>query len=348
MKNESRTVFDRYTAQISALNGVSDVCKKFSVAPSVQQTLEAKIQESSAFLQLINIVGVDDMEGEKIGLGVGSTIAGRTDTNVKDRETSDPSGMDSQTYKCYQTNFDTHISYAKIDMWAKFKNFQELIRNQIVRQQALDRIMIGFNGKSAAATTNRAANPLLQDVNIGWLEQIRTNAPARVMKEVVEGSGKIQVGNSVAAAVGYKNLDALVYDACDLIDPVFVENPDLVCVVGRQLLSDKYFPLLNKEQDNSEMMAADMIISQKRIGGLQAIRAPFVPANTILITTLDNLSIYYQNGGRRRHIEENPKRNRIENYESSNEAYVIENYGACCLIENIELVDGGLVDEVEA
>ncbi|WP_139569144.1 P2 family phage major capsid protein, partial [Escherichia coli] len=30
----------------------------------------------------------------------------------------------------------------------------------------------------------------------------------------------------------------------------------------RQLLADKYFPIVNKEQDNSEMLAADVIISQ--------------------------------------------------------------------------------------
>lgn len=37
-------------------------------------------------------------------------------------------------------------------------------------------------------------------------------------------------------------------------------------ICGRELLSDKYFPLVNKEQENSEKLAADMIISQKRMG----------------------------------------------------------------------------------
>lgn len=44
------------------------------------------------------------------------------------------------------------------------------------------------------------------------------------------------------------------------------------------------------------MLAADLIISQKRLGGLQAIRVPFFPDNTILITRLDNLSLYWQDG----------------------------------------------------
>ena len=35
---------------------------------------------------------------------------------------------------------------------------------------------------------------------------------------------------------------------------------------------------------------------------------------------------------------DNPKRDRFENYESVNEAYVVENVGKAVLLENIELV----------
>ncbi len=87
----------------------------------------------------------------------------------------------------------------------------------------------------------------------------------------------------------------------------------------------------------SEQLAADLVISQKRIGGLQGMDVPYFPDNAIMVTSLTNLSIYWQNGARRRYVTENPKRNRIENYESTNEAYVVEDFGAGCLIENIEL-----------
>ena len=56
------------------------------------------------------------------------------------------------------------------------------------------------------------------------------------------------------------------------------------------------------------------------------------------ITRLDNLSIYWQEGTRRRTIVDNAKRDRIENYESSNEAYVVEDHGAMAVVENIEIV----------
>lgn len=125
----------------------------------------------------------------------------------------------------------------------------------------------------------------------------------------------------------------------ELIDAVYQDDDDLVVVCGRELLSDKYFPLVNKEQDNSEKIAADLIISQKRMGGLQAVRAPYFPANALLITRLDNLSIYWQEDTRRRSVIDNPKRDRIENFESVNEAYVVEDYRCAALVENIEIGD---------
>ena len=42
-------------------------------------------------------------------------------------------------------------------------------------------------------------------------------------------------------------------------------------------------------------------------------------------------------GKRRRAVIDNPKRDRIETFESSNDAFVIEDLGKACLIENIEL-----------
>jgi len=334
MKNTTRLQYNRYLENIAKLNGVQDATKNFSVEPTIQQKLENRIQESSAFLMSIGLQLVDEMVGQKLGLGVSNTIAGRTNTDNNDRVPQHLGDLTGQGYHCKFTEFDTAIKYSKLDQWAKFKDFQTRIRDVIVRQQALDRIMIGFNGTSAAAETDRAANPLLQDVNIGWLEKWRTDAPERVMDEVAEASGEVTVG--AGAGTNYKNLDALVFDAVNnFIATWHQERTDMVVVLGRQLLNDKYFPLINKDNAPTEHKALDLIVSEKRLGGLQAVRAPFVPAGTMLITPLENLAIYVQDGKRRRNIEENSKRSQIENYESSNEDYVVEDYSAGCLIENI-------------
>ncbi len=332
MRNETRQLFAAFLAQVAKLNGVSSAVEKFTVDPSVQQKLETRIQESSDFLGRINIIGVNEQQGEKLGLGIGAPIASTTNTATTDRATKDPTDLDSTGYICTQTNFDTHLTYAKLDAWAKFQDFQARIRDAIIKRQALDRILIGFNGVSRAATSDAGASPLLQDVNIGWLQKYRADAVARVLDEVVPASGAVTVG----AGGDYENLDALVFDAVNnLIDPWHQEDTQLVAICSRDLLHDKYFPLINAANAPTEQQALDLIISAKRIGGIPAARVPGMPAGTIFVTRFDNLSLYFQDGARRRTIVDNAKRDRIENYESSNDAYVVEDYGAGCLIENI-------------
>lgn len=346
MRNDTRVAFNRLTAHIAQLSGVNSATESFAVEPSVQQTLETRIQESSEFLSLINVIGVDELKGEKLGLGVTGPIAGRTDVSAKDRSPRDVTALSANTYECVSTEFDTAIPWGKLDAWSRFQDFQTRVRNVILRQQALDRIMIGFNGTQAAVETDRAANPLLQDVNKGWLQQYRDHAPQRVMTGAAT-PGKIVInptkkqdenGKEIDEIVGdYANLDALVMDAVnEMIDPWFRESTDLVVIMGRKLLADKYFPLVNKSQPPTEQRALDLIISQERVGGLQAVRAPFVPDGTIFITALSNLSLYWQNGSRRRYLRDKPERKRVENYESSNDAYVVEDYGFGCVVENID------------
>jgi len=343
MKKKTRFAFNAYLQQLAKLNGidVGDIGSKYTAEPSIAQTLETKIQESSAFLTRINIVPVDEQSGERLGLGIGSTVAGTTDTTKKEREPTDPTYIDGEGYKCTQTNFDTALGYEKLDLWAKFEDFQIRIRDAIIKRQALDRIMIGFNGERREKTSDRLTYPLLQDVNIGWLEKIRREAPVRVLSRIVGSDGTV-ISQTVRIGKGgdFKNLDALVMGAVsEKIEPWYQDDTELVVICGRSLMADKYFPIVNRDQPNSEALAADLIISQKRIGGLPAVQAPFFPANAILITRLDNLSIYWQDGTRRRAVIDNPKRDRIENFESVNEAYVVEDYDCVALIENIEVLE---------
>jgi hypothetical protein len=76
-------------------------------------------------------------------------------------------------------------------LWAKFQDFQTRIRDAIIQRQALDRIMIGFNGVKREKTSDRVANPLLQDVNIGWLEKIRQEKPVQVLDKVIGEDGQV-------------------------------------------------------------------------------------------------------------------------------------------------------------
>ena len=333
MRNDTRVKFNAYLAQVATLNGVTSAATKFAVEPSVQQKLESKLQESSAFLSKINIIGVEELKGEKIGLSITRPVASRTDTSGNGtRKTVDPTALGKEGYECVQVNYDTHIRYAKLDAWAKHKDFQPKISGAIVDRCALDRIMVGFNGTHAAADTNIETNPLLQDVAKGWLQHIRENAAQRVMSNVTYGIAKV---GDVVMEGDYKSLDGLVFDAVTLLDTVHQEDPNLVVIVGRGLMHDKLFPLVDNQDAPSEKLAADIVVSQKRLGGLPAVKVPYFPEGTVLITSLDNLSVYFQEGSRRRHVKDTPERDRVETYESSNDAWVVEAFGMVALVEGI-------------
>lgn len=337
MRNNTRTLFNGYLAQIALLSGVALATEKFTVTPSVQQKLETAIQEASGLLKRVNVIPVEEQTGEALLLGVNGPIASRTNTAGGNRRTpTDRSALTKDSYACKQTNFDCAFPYALVDAWAKYPDFQVRLSNAIAERQSLDRLMIGFNGTSAAAATNIATSPLLQDVNIGWLQKIRTGAADRVIDEG-NTAGKVIIGPAVGTTDDYKTLDGLVYDGVQLLDPWHRQRPDLVVMVSRNLLHGKLLSAVEKgSASNQEENAADQIVTKARLGGLPIVDAPFFPDGTVLITTLNNLSIYFQEGARRRHIKDEPEYDRVADYQSSNDAYVIEDLGLVALVENIE------------
>ena len=60
MRNETRKLYTAMAAHIAQLNDVQSSAEKFTINPSVQQTLETKIQDTSDFLKKINVIGVTE------------------------------------------------------------------------------------------------------------------------------------------------------------------------------------------------------------------------------------------------------------------------------------------------
>lgn len=69
--------------RIAQTYGVKTSREEFNVEPSLAQTLNDQITLSSAFLQRINVIGVNEIKGEKVMMGVNGTVTGRTDTDKK-------------------------------------------------------------------------------------------------------------------------------------------------------------------------------------------------------------------------------------------------------------------------
>lgn len=344
MRTATRIAFNAYVSQIALLSAVPSAAEKFSVDPTVAQKLEEKTQQSSEFLSLINFETVYQQEGEKVGVGITSTIAGRTDTSIpgNERVGIDPTGLTATNYRCEQTNFDTKIKYSRLDAWAHKPEFQTIIRDAIVTRQGLDRIMIGWNGTHVAKQTDRAAFPLLQDVNKGWIQNTRDDAPARVVSDGAHTAGATKaIYVSATGTADYVNLDAVVFDMLQLLDEQHRSRTDLVVFVSDELVHSKKFALINTAGDKAtEQLARDVLLLQDKIGGKLAAVVPSFPAGTIVITTYKNLSIYNQAETRRRALIDNPRIDAVENFESVNEAYVVEDYGLIAVYESIKMEAG--------
>jgi P2 family phage major capsid protein len=307
--------------------------KQFSVEPTIAQELNEAITAKSDFLQRINVIGVSEIKGQKVFLGVSGPVTGRTNTKTTDREAKDASALDDSTYELSSTESDVGLPYAKIDAWAKFPDFHQKYSAAVQKQIALDRIMVGFHGVKAAAQTDIEQYPMLQDVNKGWLQQLREQAPQQVLKE-----GKVAGKVTLGPDGDYANLDALVHDTKQMVDERLRDGGDLVAIIGSDLLAADKAKLYAKQGDvptEKERIEDAQVIAT--YGGLPSFSVPFFPVNGVLVTSWDNLSIYFQDSSWRKQTVDNPKRSRVEDYNSRNEGYVIEQLEKIALTENVEL-----------
>jgi hypothetical protein len=358
MRNATRVLFNSYVSQIALINGVPDASVQFTVAPAVQQTLVERIQQSSEFLSSISMILVPDQEGQKVGIGVTRPISGRTNTaNNTRRQPTDPTDTsEMDTYRCEKTDFDWAIPYAKLDAWRHKPEFETILRDAILKQQGRDTIMIGWNGTSVAPrptarptrsfrTSTRAGSTRSAPSPRRWMEDGDLTPDGTKAIYIASGvelfnkDANTGAGNADTAKADYVNLDALVIDAIELLDEWQRDSTDLVVIAGRDLVHDKYFPMINAAGDSAmQQEARDRILrSEKQIGGLPAVRVPFFPANALLITSLENLAIYEQEETRRRQLKDEGEYSRVANYESANLSYVVEDYGKTALVENIRL-----------
>lgn len=353
LSDRGRRALDEYYNNVARHNGASrGVHNQFSVEPTAEQRLEDMQREEVGFLDLINVMPVRDLIGAPIGLGTEDFIARRTSDANLPRRPKYVGEMDEREYRLYDSEFDTKLPWQLIDAWSKFPDFAERYARHVARSVALSRLSIGWHGTSAAAHTDPAANPNGEDMNIGWLQKMRIEKPDHVMGRALNGDGHA-VGAAAPVYIGpdssisdgdYKNIDALAYDLISGMPSWASNSSDLTVVVSQDLVDEKYFPMVNRKlsdtidggRSTSDETTSNIIMSAKQIGGRRAAIVPKFPAGTIMVTPLDNLSLYYQEGSRRRYIKDEPEnKSSLVDYNSANEGYVIEDTDFAVQAENI-------------
>lgn len=318
MQKNTQIIFNQLLRDMARTYGVSHVSQQFAIDPSIAQELNDKIVEQSTFLAKINIIPVAEMSGQKIFGKSKGPVTSRTDTTVAgvEREPKHNLGLDDSLYQLYQTNSDTAIRYDMLDLWAKFPDLYERYTRYNYEQVANDREIIGWHGISAAKDTDLAANPLLQDVNIGWMQYMRINRQQNVLSEG-STSGVIRIGQGG----DYLNLDEAVFDLKQGI-PYFLRQ-NLVALIGDDLVAKEEAGLY-KNQAGTPTEKILIGQSKERFGGIAWDTPSNFPARGLVITSLDNLSLYYQESSWRRFIKDKPEKDQVEDYLSRNEGYVVE------------------------
>lgn len=336
---------DKFTRkQVSALElavadqyGADNVKQTFSITPNKAQKIIAQARLENTFLGRINVVLVKNQQGEALRIDATGMIAGTTDTDSKEREPKDPHSKGGTSYHCQQVNFDTLIKYVTLDAWAHDPKFKKLVAAQTRKQISANQTQIGFYGTKRAATSDPVANPKGEDVAKGWLKKLEEEAPENFLSEG-ENAGEIRIGEKG----DYVNLDAVVNDIKQLIEPEFEDDGDLVAIIGSELLADdkaKFYDLHGNTPSEKSRIEDKQIIGT--YGGLPAYKVPYFPGRGIMVTSFKNLSIYIQKDSIRRRMEDNAKRDRYETYQSQNMDYVIEELGKIAALNfaNVKLTD---------
>ncbi|MFC0815008.1 P2 family phage major capsid protein [Pasteurella multocida] len=299
----------------------------YNLDPKQEKQFFANLKKNS-FFGLINVIKSRFSEGNTLGIQI--PMPSTTDTDREERQPDKAYIEPFQRFYCEQINIDSCVSYPKLDSLASYldKDFDQELERYLDKQTLLSLLMVGFNGKkrTTETTSTPAENKLAEDVKKGWLQQIRE-----------EKASVVITGANVGEGQQYKNLNALIKAGLAKIENPHKMHGDLVAICGRNVLAD--YPVVIEYDNLSTEKTAQVTISQKLIGGLKAFNVPYMPENSILITRLDNLSLYVHTGTIRRMLETNSRKDRLEHYFSMSLDFIVENYDCVALLDNIQITD---------
>lgn len=315
MKRLTRLEFTRLQKELMDCYASDDLTKTFEIEPPIERKILDKVQDSDNFLKKITMSTVTDTKGQALELGVSGLFAKRTDISKGPRKPRKLGGMEGTEWETAFTEFDVSISYALLDAWARYPDFQQRYMNQVYKTVALNRLLIGWHGKEAAKKTDPETYENGEDVNLGWLGRLKNQKVDHYLG-AAEGE-KITLGKGG----DYKNLDTLVFDLYELI-PEAHRTGNEVAIIGRELLAfdtNKNL-VLNADDPRRKRDAMTMTSSY---AGLPVLSASYFPSREVLVTDPLNLHMYTQEGASRRQQKEEPEYNRIAEYMSCNDAYTI-------------------------
>lgn len=312
LNQKAEQLIQKYCTALAKQAGVTNITKQFSLSNPMDTRLREAILHSTEFLQMITCFDVDQLKGQVVVTGTSQLLTGRKSGGRFIRKL----GVDGNTYELSETDSCAALDWATLSVWANSGGegeFFRMMQDFIDKQFALDMLRIGFNGVSVANTSDPDQYPNGEDVNKGWHQ---------IAKEWNGGSQVLTTPVTLGPGGSYETLDSM---ASDLVNHLPVEcrnDPNIVILVGSDLLAREQFRLYSKADTPTENLAAAQL--DTIIAGKKAFVPPFMPGKRIVATTLKNLHIYTQKGSRRRAAEDVQDRKQFENKYWRNEGYALE------------------------
>ncbi|EJG2254651.1 phage major capsid protein, P2 family [Vibrio parahaemolyticus] len=326
----STQYLQEFSATMLTSAGASAGQNMFNLTPPMETKLRQAIMQSDAFLGMIAMLPVQQIKGQVVDVGNDGLSTGRGNNERFSVEV----GQSGNTYELVKTDSGAHILWETMTQWANSGSKNEwlkMMQNAISRRFALDILRVGFNGTSAAAVTDPVANPLGQDVNKGWLTIAKEKKASQVLASA-------QLDPTGATADSYKNLDSLVQDLINTtIAPEHRQDPDLVVMVGSNLVAAEQHRLLEAANTPTEHKAAQQLA--KTIAGKQAYTPPFFPADMVWVTNTKNLQVLTQEGTQWRKQKNDEDTLRFKQNHIRMEGYAIGNLNKFAAIEAVTVVE---------
>ncbi|MFB9135711.1 phage major capsid protein, P2 family [Vibrio olivae] len=326
----STKYLQEYTAATLSAAGADAGVGMFNLTPPMETKLRQAIMLSDAFLGMISLLPVQQIKGQVVDVGNDGLSTGRGDGERFSVEV----GQSGNTYELVKTDSGAHILWETMTQWANSGSkgqWLKMMQSAIARRFALDMLRIGFNGTSVAAVTKPKDNPLGEDVNKGWLTIVKEKKGTQVLaKANLDATGK--------SADSYKNLDSLVQDLINTtIAPEHRQDPDLVVLVGSELVAAEQHRLLESAETPTEHKAAQSLA--KTIAGKTAYTPPFFKPTSIWVTNVKNLQILTQEGTQWRRQKNDEDTLRYKQNHIRMEGYAVGNLNKFAAIENVTVVE---------
>ncbi len=275
---------------------------------------------SNEFMKFVDIIITDEEQGYIENSS--DIILGTTDTRLKDKEPHAVVEFDNSIFKCETVENNNYIIFDDIDKRRHDKKATEkLIERLFYNNISSNLVSVGFNGTHRADNSDPLKYPLGNDVAKGWLQKIREQAGEQVINSAEVGKEQ-----------KYKSLAKLFKKAKEKVHPLTAVNGELIAFCGLDILEDE-------SVNSNDLERKGYILTSSVKSGLKRIIVPYLPPNSVLLTTAENLTLMICKNYTSFKILNNVSRNKINSLFSTAVSFEIKDYKKAVLIEKVNFIE---------